>query len=141
MVSDQTESTAPEVGAKVLDCLDDRQELALGDSVVALSLVEATAMVRDHTFDSIVIHLLQAGPNTNPGGGVGGYDKFSIGAGVLEDGVHAESANKVRHRCLSFRFLRLGRDINSRFGEIDQWRRQHVEISDVIAVVPGEAQE
>ena len=121
MVSDQTESTAPEIGAEVLDCLDDRQELALSDSVVALSLVEATAMVRDHAFDSIVIHLLQAGSNTNPGGSVGGYDQLSVGAGVHEDGVHAESADEVRHRCLSFRLLRLGRDINSRFGEVDQW--------------------
>ena len=73
----------------MLDGLDDGEEFALSDGVVALGRVEASAVVGDDAFGAVVIHLFQARSNSDTRGGVSGDDELAIGAGVHEHGVAA----------------------------------------------------
>jgi hypothetical protein len=79
----------PQVGSEVLDGLDDCEEFAFGDGVVALGGVEAPAVVGNNALRAIVIDLLQARSNSDTRGCVGGDNELAIRAGVHEYGVAA----------------------------------------------------
>ena len=140
MVDDEQEPTSPQVRSPRADALEGREQLDLGDGIVALVLSKAAPVVGDYPLVAFVVLL---GEDSTKAFGLGGVrldDHLAVEAGHAEDdrlGGHVvdESGDRV----LDGGFLALGRYIDSGFGEVCERSRYGGEPLDETAVVGTES--